>query len=119
MAAIKNIESGMAVEGGSTITQQLDRNLYVGRERTLERKIREARLAEELEQKHSKHWILQSYLNSVPYGTVDRQTAVGVQAAAETFFAKAPNNLTLQESALLAGLAQAPSQLNPLPKPKA
>jgi len=70
-AAFKNVEAGKTVEGGSTITQQLVRNLYVGRERTLQRKIREARLAEELEDEHSKEWILRSYLNSVPYGTVD------------------------------------------------
>jgi penicillin-binding protein 1A len=118
-AAIKNLQAGKAVEGGSTITQQLVRNLYVGRERTLQRKIREARLAEELEHKHSKRWILQSYLNSVPYGTVDGQTAVGVQAAAETFFDKPAKYLTLEESALLAGLPQAPSELNPFQNPKA
>ena len=112
-AAFKNLEAGKAVEGGSTITMQLVRNLYVGRERTLQRKIREARLAEELEGKHSKRWILQSYLNSVPYGTVDGQTAVGVQAAAQTFFAKPAKYLTLEESALLAGLPQSPSRLNP------
>ena len=117
-AAFKNLEAGKAVEGGSTITQQLVRNLYVGRERTLERKIREARLAEELEDRHSKRWILQSYLNSVPYGTVDGQTAVGVQAAAQTFFAKPAKNLTLEESALLAGLPQSPSRLNPFQNPR-
>jgi penicillin-binding protein 1A len=117
-AAFKNLEAGKAVEGGSTITQQLVRNLYVGRERTLQRKIREARLAEELEDRHSKRWILESYLNSVPYGTVDGQTAVGVQAAAQTFFAKPAKNLTLEESALLAGLPQAPSKLNPFQNPR-
>jgi penicillin-binding protein 1A len=117
-AAFKNLEAGKAVEGGSTITMQLVRNLYVGRERTLERKIREARLAEQLEGKHSKRWILQSYLNSVPYGTVDGQTAVGVQAAAQTFFAKPAKNLTLEESALLAGLPQSPSRLNPFQNPR-
>ena len=117
-AAFKNLEAGKAVEGGSTITQQLVRNLYVGRERTLERKIREARLAEELEDRHSKRWILESYLNSVPYGTVDGQTAVGVQAAAETFFDKPAKNLTLEESALLAGLPQSPSKLNPFQNPR-
>ncbi len=117
-AAFKNIEAGKTVEGGSTITQQLVRNLYVGRERTLQRKIREARLAEELEDDHSKEWILRSYLNSVPYGTVDGRTAVGVQAAAQTFFDKPAKNLTLEESALLAGLPQAPSDLNPFQNPR-
>ena len=59
-AAFKNLEAGKAVEGGSTITMQLVRNLYVGRERTLERKIREAKLAQELERPHSKRWILEA-----------------------------------------------------------
>jgi penicillin-binding protein 1A len=117
-AAIKNLEAGKAVEGGSTITQQLVRNLYVGRERTLARKIREAKLAEELENDHSKNWILRAYLNSVAYGTVDGQTAIGVQAAAQTFFSKNARDLTLTESALLAGLPQAPSELNPFQNPK-
>src|SRR4029450_8463471 len=88
------------------------------RQRTLERKIREARLAEELEQEHSKRWILENYLNSVPYGTVDGQTAVGVQAAAETFFDKPARDLTLEEAGLLAALPQAPSNLNPFQNPK-
>jgi penicillin-binding protein 1A len=117
-AAIKNVKAGKALQGGSTITQQLVRNLYVGRKRTLERKIREAKLAEELEKKHSKKWILESYLNSVAYGTVGGQTAVGVQAAAQTFFSKPAKNLTLEQSALLAGLPQAPSELNPFLNPK-
>ena len=117
-AAWKDIKAGRTIEGGSTITQQLVRNLYVGRERTFQRKIREAKLATELEDQHSKNWILESYLNSVAYGTVDGQTAVGVQAAAQTFFSKNAHNLTLEESALLAGLPQAPSELNPFQNPK-
>ena len=118
-AAIADIKAGKAIEGGSTITQQLVRNLYVGRQRTLARKIREAKLAAELEKRHSKQWILESYLNSVPYGTVDGQTAVGVEAAAQVYFAKKAKNLTVAESALLAGLPQAPSELNPFQNPKA
>jgi penicillin-binding protein 1A len=118
-AAVKNLEAGKAVEGGSTITMQLVRNLYVGRERTLERKIREATLAEEFEDRHSKRWILRAYLNSIPYGTVDGQTAIGVQAAAQTFFSKSAQELTLPEAALLAGLPQAPSELNPFQNPRA
>lgn len=118
-AAVKNVEAGHTVEGGSTLTQQLVRNLYIGKERTLQRKIREAKLAQQLERKHSKRWILESYLNSVPYGTVDGQTAVGVQAAAETFFSKPAGELTLAESALLAALPQAPSELNPFQNPGA
>jgi penicillin-binding protein 1A len=117
-AAWKDIKAGRTIEGGSTITQQLVRNLYVGRERTFQRKLREAKLATELEDQHSKKWILESYLNSVAYGTVDGQTAVGVQAAAQTFFSKNAHDLDLEESALLAGLPQAPSELNPLQNPK-
>jgi penicillin-binding protein 1A len=117
-AAWKDIKAGRTIEGGSTITQQLVRNLYVGRERTFQRKVREAKLAAELEDKHSKDWILESYLNSVAYGTVDGQTAIGVQAAAQTFFSKDAHDLNLEESALLAGLPQAPSELNPFQNPK-
>ena len=90
-----------------------------GRERTLERKIREARLAEELEDEHSKRLDpARATSTRSPYGTVDGQTAVGVQAAAQTFFAKPAKNLTLEESALLAGLPQAPSELNPFQNPR-
>jgi penicillin-binding protein 1A len=117
-AAWKDLKAGRTLEGGSTITQQLVRNLYVGRERTFQRKIREAKLATELEDVHSKNWIIEHYLNSVAYGTVDGQTAVGVQAAAQTFFSKPAHNLKLEESALLAGLPQAPSELNPFQNPK-
>ncbi|HEY3189034.1 MAG TPA: transglycosylase domain-containing protein [Solirubrobacteraceae bacterium] len=117
-AAIKNLESGEEVQGGSTLTMQLVRNLYTGeRSRTFKRKIREAKLAEDLENRHpgraGKSWILTKYLNSVPYGTVGGQTAVGIQAAARTFFDKPASELTLREAALLAGLPQAPSQYNP------
>ena len=84
-AGIKNLESGKTVQGGSTITQQLVRALYIqDPKRDIKRKIREAKLASELEEKHSKRWILDEYLNSVPYGTVGGRTAIGVEAAAVT-----------------------------------
>ena len=74
-AAIENVEAGKTVQGGSTITQQLVRNLYIADpERDLERKIREAKLAEELEEEHSKQWILEQYLNTASYGTIDGRT---------------------------------------------
>jgi len=76
-AAVQNFASRKTVQGGSTITMQLVRTLYISRERTYERKIREAKLAEELENEHSKEWILDKYLNSVPYGTVGGQAAIG------------------------------------------
>ena len=88
-AAVENIEAGETRQGGSTITQQLVRNLYIhDPEDTLERKIREAALAEDLEQEQTKKWILEQYLNTASYGTVDGRTAVGVEAAAQTFFNK-------------------------------
>src|SRR5918995_3507484 len=112
-AGIKNLESGKTVQGGSTITQQLVRALYIrDPKRDFARKIREAKLASELEEKRSKRWILNEYLNSVPYGTVGGRTAIGAQAAAVTFFDKNVDDLNLDESALLAGLPQAPSQYN-------
>jgi penicillin-binding protein 1A len=117
-AAVKNIESGSTVQGGSTITMQLIRNLYISRERTYQRKIREAKLAEELEEEHSKQWILTTYLNTVPYGTYGGQSAIGVWAAARMYFNKAPKDLTLPEAAMLAGLPQAPSQYSPVRDPQ-
>jgi penicillin-binding protein 1A len=115
-AAIKNATSDETTQGGSTLTMQLVRNLYVPEnrfEKTVTRKIREAKLASQLEQEHSKQWILVAYLNNVPFGTVGGQTAIGVQAAARIFFDKPASELTLPEAALLAGLPQAPSQYNP------
>ena len=113
-AGIKNLESGETVQGGSTITQQLVRALYIkDPERNFARKIREAKLASELEEDHSKSWILHNYLNAVPYGTVNGRTAIGAEAAAVTFFDKHASKLKLHEAALLAGLPQAPSQYNP------
>ena len=119
-AAFKNVTSDETQQGGSTLTMQLVRNLYTPGSRfkkTLVRKIREAKLAEQLEQEHSKEWILVAYLNNVPYGTVGGQTAVGVQAAARIFFDRPASALTLPEAALLAGLPQAPSQYNPFNNP--
>jgi penicillin-binding protein 1A len=119
-AGIKNLESGDTVQGGSTITQQLVRALYIkDPKRNFERKIREAKLASELEEEHSKRWILKSYLNSVPYGTVGGRTAIGVEAAAETFFDEHARGLSLAQAALIAGLPQAPSQYNPFRNPTA
>jgi penicillin-binding protein 1A len=119
-AGIKNLESGDTVQGGSTITQQLVRALYIDDpKRNFERKIREAKLASELEEEHSKTWILHNYLNSVPFGTVEGRTSIGVQAASVTYFDKHVKDLELHESALLAGLPQAPSQYNPFRNPTA
>jgi penicillin-binding protein 1A len=119
-AAWKDIQAGAAVQGASTITQQLVRNLYIHNpETTLERKLKEASLAVEFEDKHDKDWILTEYLNTAPYGTVEGQTAVGAEAASQTYFSKAAKDLNLTEAAMLAGLPQAPSEYNPFLDPKA
>ncbi|HEY7267102.1 MAG TPA: transglycosylase domain-containing protein [Solirubrobacterales bacterium] len=114
------IAGGKPVEGGSTITQQLVRNLYLeDPEDTLHRKIVEAHLANDLEDEHTKDWILTKYLNTAPYGTNNGATAIGVEAAAETYYSEHARDLTLTEAAMIAGLPQAPSQYNPLLNPRA
>ena len=97
---------------------QLVRNLYITKERTYQRKIREAKLAEELENEHTKEWILDKYLNTVPFGTLGGQTAVGAQAASRVYFGKPVERLKLHEAALLAGLPQAPSTYSPVRAPE-
>src|SRR6476469_238879 len=119
-AAVKNLEKGKTLPCGSTITQQLVRSLYIkDPTRDFKRKVREAKMASELEDEHPKHWILPSYLNNVPYGTVRGETAVGLEAASEIFYSKHAKDLTLEEAALLAGLPQAPSEYNPFKNPSA
>jgi penicillin-binding protein 1A len=114
-AAWRDLTAGRVVEGGSTITQQLARNLYIGHnERTIQRKLTEACLALKLSQHRSKAWILENYLNQVYYGN----QAYGIEAAARTYFSKPARKLTLLESALLAGLPQAPSRYDPLHAPE-
>lgn len=114
-AAIKDVLSGGAgLQGASTLTMQLVDNLYLhGVTHNVQYKIKQAKLAEELYNKHSKGWILDSYLNDVPYGTVYHQTAYGVAAASQMFFDKPVTKLNLPQEALLAGLPQAPSAYNP------
>jgi penicillin-binding protein 1A len=114
------LAGGKPVQGASTITQQLVRNLYIQNpEETLKRKLIEAHLAYEEEEAHSKDWILTAYLNTAPYGTVEGETAVGVEAAAQTYYGKPAKDLNLTESALIAGLPQAPSEYNPFLDPRA
>jgi len=119
-AALKDLEAGKTVEGGSTITQQLVRKLCLRNpKRTLERKIIEAKLAIEYAHRHSKREILGQYLNTASYGTVEGATAVGVQAAAKVYFSRPVWKLDLEQAALLAGLPQAPTDYNPLLNPRA
>ncbi len=119
-AGVADLEAGEAVEGGSTITQQLVRNLCITHpKKTIERKIEEAKLALEYSEHHSKRAILAQYLNTATYGTVEGSTAVGVGAAARIYFSKPVGKLDTAQLALLAGLPQAPSEYNPLLNPKA
>jgi len=96
-------------QGGSTITQQFIKNSILTNEKTFTRKIKEVILSLELERKYSKDEILSMYLNEIPYGS----NAYGVEAAAQTFFGKHANELSLDEAALLAALPQAPSHYSP------
>jgi penicillin-binding protein 1A len=113
-AFVADVKAGQIVEGGSTITQELVDNLYIGsKQRTLSRKLREACLATKLAQKLTKKEILAAYLNEVFYG----RKAYGAQAGAETFFSTRAQRLTLAQAALLAGLPQAPTSYDPLVHP--
>jgi penicillin-binding protein 1A len=114
-AAFADVTSASLAQGGSTLTQQLVRNLYLGDERTLGRKLQEGCLADELGRRWSKSRVLDAYLNTVFYG----QQAYGVQAAAQTYFSTSAAHLTLPQAALIAGLPQAPTLYDPLRDPEA
>ena len=119
-ALLENLSAGKVVQGGSTITMQLMRSLcFKHPQRTMQRKAQEAKLAVSYEQHHSKAQILDSYLNTASYGTVDGRTAVGVQAASRIYFSRPASRLSVEQAALLAGLPQAPSEYNPLLNPGA
>ncbi|MFA4965783.1 MAG: transglycosylase domain-containing protein [Thermoleophilia bacterium] len=113
-AVIENLRAGGVVQGGSTITEQFVKNAYVGNERTYTRKLREAVLAWQLEDRWSKDQILTEYLNTVYYGA----GAYGVEAAARTYFHKPASKLTTQQAALLAALPKFPTQYSPTADPK-
>ena len=113
-AVYRNVEAGEVVQGGSTITQQLIKILYLEQDRTWKRKIQEAVIAFWLERKLGKDEVLTRYLNNIYLGT----GATGVPAAARIYFDKEVRELTLGESAMLTGIIRAPSQLNPLTNPE-
>ncbi len=108
-----NLRHGHMVQGGSTLTQQLAKNLFLSPDRTLRRKVQEALLALWLEHVYSKDQILTAYLNRVYLGA----GAYGVDAAAETYFGKSATRLSLHESAIIAGLLKAPSRYSPANSP--
>jgi penicillin-binding protein 1A len=108
-AAIGNLRSGRAAQGGSTITQQLARQSFLSADKTYRRKIQELILASRIERMYSKDRILELYLNKVYFGG----GLYGVEAAARGYFAKHASELTVEEAALLAGLVQSPSRYSP------
>ncbi len=104
-----DIRAGAPVQGGSTITQQLAKNIFLSSQKTISRKVKEMILAVELEAKYSKDQILDFYLNQIPYGS----NAYGVEAASQTYFGKPAKDLDLAESAIIASLPQAPTYYSP------
>ncbi|WP_378945506.1 transglycosylase domain-containing protein [Mesorhizobium sp. ANAO-SY3R2] len=114
-ALLQRVLSGRFTQGGSTLTQQLAKNLFLKPDRTLERKVQEVLLAFWLEQKHTKDQILEMYLNRVYFGS----GSYGVEAASRRYFGKSARDVSLAEAALLAGLLKAPSRLSPARDPKA
>src|SRR3989338_6718312 len=114
-AALKILKTGRKSEGGSTITMQVARGFYLTRQKTFGRKLREILLAIKIEHKLKKEKILELYLNKVFLGN----RAYGVEAAAQVYYGKHLEQLTLDQYAMIAGLPKAPSMLNPLANPTA
>ncbi|MEK7465552.1 MAG: PBP1A family penicillin-binding protein [Patescibacteria group bacterium] len=108
-ALASNLRAGKVTQGGSTISQQLAKNIFLSSERTVTRKIKELVLALELEANYSKDQIFSFYLNQIPYGS----NAYGIEAASQTFFGKPVSSTTLAEAAALASLPKAPSYYSP------
>src|SRR5947208_12499373 len=113
-AVVANIMHRGVSQGGSTLTQQLAKNLFLTQERTMARKLQEVELALWLERKHSKNEILELYLNRVYFGS----GAYGVEAAAQRYFGKSAKSVTIAEAAMLAGLVKSPSRLAPNRNPE-
>lgn len=114
-ALVNNLKGGQTSQGGSTITQQLAKNLYLSHDRTLERKVKEALYTIHLERRYHKDEILEMYINTIYYG----HGAYGAEAAAQTYFGKSAADLSLGEAALLAGLPKGPSYYSPHLNPEA
>jgi penicillin-binding protein 1A len=108
-ATVKNLAYGRVVEGGSTITQQLARNLFLNRRKSMLRKLAEAILALQIERRYTKEEILELYLNQVYFG----HNAYGIESAANLYFGKSAADLTLAESAMMAGIIRGPELYSP------
>lgn len=114
-AFIRNLKAGTTVEGGSTISQQTAKVLFLTHDRTYTRKIKEAILTLQLEREYTKKEILEQYVNAIYFG----HGAYGIETAAKTYFGKSAKDLTLSESAILAGLVRGPAFYSPINKPEA
>lgn len=112
-----NLRGGEVRQGGSTLTQQLVKNLYLDNERSLSRKVREAVLAVLLELRYSKNEILQAYLNEIYLGSSGGVNLIGIGAASRALFGKDPTSLSLGEAAVLAGMIPSPAHYSPLSHP--
>ena len=113
-AVKSNILSGKLKEGGSTITQQLAKNLYFTQEKKFARKVAEALMAQKLEQKYSKDEILELYVNTIYFGN----GCYGIAEASKGYYGKKPSKLSTEECTMLAGLPNAPSAYNPVKHPQ-
>lgn len=113
-AFVANLKEGEVVQGGSTITQQLAKNLFLSSEKKLSRKVKELFIAIKLENQYSKEEILEMYFNCIYYG----EGAYGIENASQTYFNRKVEELSLAECAMLAGLPKAPSIYNPKKYPE-
>ena len=113
-AALNNLKAGGFKEGASTISQQLIKNTHLSQEKTVKRKLREWKLTRALEKKYSKAEILEKYLNTIYFG----HSCFGIKSASEFYFGKSPANLSLADSAILAGLVKSPNNYSPFKNPE-
>lgn len=118
-AAWANLVAGEVKQGGSTLTQQLVKNIYLTHERTAKRKLREALLALLIDWRYEKREILEAYLNEIYWGRSGSANLMGVGAASRAYFGKDPSQLDLPEAAMLAGMIQSPANLSPIAHPEA
>ena len=116
-AALANVRSGEVVQGGSTLTQQLVKNFFLTNERTMDRKLRELAMAVLVDRRYTKNEILEAYLNEIYLGQNGPQGIFGVWEAAAFYFARGPQQLTIGEIALLAGMIRAPNVYSPYRNP--
>ena len=113
-AALNNVKAKAFKEGASTISQQLIKNTHLTQEKTVKRKLKEWKLTRKLEHKYTKQEILEKYLNTIYFG----HSCFGIRAAAEFYFGKTPSELTLADSAILAGLIKSPNNYSPFKHPE-